>query len=623
MDFFARQRQVRRMSARLVFLFVFAVIGIILTVDVAAITLFRGWDDPASVAGIALTATIGTGLAIGLATAFRTLGLRGGGGRVAVEMGGMLVPRDTTDPLLRRLNNVVEEIAIASGVSVPAVYVLPSEDAINAFAAGWSPSDAAVAVTDGALRKLNRDELQGVIAHEFSHVVNGDMRLNIRLIGLLFGILFLTVIGRMLLYTRGGKNNPLPLFGLALVVAGFAGVFAGRLIQASVSRQREYLADASAVQFTRQTAGIAGALKKIAGLPTGSALRSPRTEEVGHLLFGSGQRFSALFATHPPLLDRIKVLEPSFDPGQLDALAHGWHRQPPDGLREDVALGLAPAAPVQRGQTRIEPAAIVERIAAPTDSAFAQAAALLEEMPDSTVEQARDPRAVVPLLLGLLLAENPQAREAQLAVIAQRHSPSLAQAAQAASVAGLAPHLRLPLAQLAFPTVRQMPQSDQESAVRAVFDLIHADGRVTAFEYCLSRLLLGEVQDALHPRSQWRVAQRSLADTAAFAVTLLAVLAQAGAPTPSEAADAFAAGVELILPGRQVPYAPPARGVVELEAVWPALDALAPEDKSVLVRAVVTVIGADRLITISEAELLRTVCALLHCPLPPLPMVTA
>jgi Zn-dependent protease with chaperone function len=622
MDFFARQRQVRRMSARLVLLFVFAVIGIILTINVAAITIFRAWGDPASLTGIAMTATIGTGLAIGLATAFRTLGLRGGGGRVALEMGGVLVPRDTTDPQLRRLNNVVEEIAIASGVSVPAIYVLPNEDAINAFAAGWSPSDAAVAVTAGTLRRLNRDELQGVIAHEFSHVVNGDMRLNIRLIGLLFGILFLTVIGRILLYTRGGKNNPLPLLGLALVVSGFAGVFAGRLIQASVSRQREYLADASAVQFTRQTAGISGALKKIAGLPSGSQLRSPRTEEVEHLLFGSGQKFSALFATHPPLLDRIKVLEPSFDPGQLDALARDWSRQPPDGLREDAALGLAAPVPAQRGRTRVEPQAIVEQVAAPTGAAFAQAAALLEEIPDSTMELARNSLTVVPLLLGLLLAEDPQARDVQLSVLAQKHGAALAKAAQeqGSHLSGLGHHLRLPLAQVAFPAVRQMPQSEQEAAVRAVFDLIHADGRISAFEYCLSRLLLSEVQDALHPRSQWRVAQRSLTETAPFALTLLAILAQAGAKTPQEAETAFAAGVELILPGRQVPYAPPAGGVVELESVWSALDALAPQDKSLLVQAVVTVISADRMVTISEAELLRTVCALLHCPLPPLPI---
>jgi Zn-dependent protease with chaperone function len=622
MDFFARQRQVRRLSARLVFLFLFAVIGIILTVDVAAITVFRGWGNSANVAGIALTATIGTGLAIGLATAFRTLSLRGGGGRVAVEMGGVLVPRDTTDPRLRRLNNVVEEIAIASGVSVPAVYVLPGEDAINAFAAGWSPSDAAVAVTEGALRKLNRDELQGVIAHEFSHVVNGDMRLNIRLIGLLFGILFLTVIGRILLYTRGGKNNPLPLFGLALVVSGFAGVFAGRLIQASVSRQREYLADASAVQFTRQTAGISGALKKIAGLPTGSQLRSPRTEEVGHMLFGPGQKFTALFATHPPLLDRIKVLEPDFEPGRLDTLSRGWSQRPPDGLQEDAALGLAPTAPAQRDRTRVEPAAVVERIAAPNGAAFAQAAALLEEIPNSTLELARSTRTVVPLLLGLLLAEDPAAREAQLGVLAQRHGAPLAQAVQeqATHLNGLGHHLRLPLAQVAFPAVRQMPQSEQENAVRAVFDLIHADDRVTAFEYCLSRLLLSEVQDSLHPRSQWRIAQRHLPDTMPFALTLLAVLAQAGASTSDEAATAFRAGTARILPDRDVPYAPPARGVVELESVWSALDALAPEDKSVLVQAVVGVIGADKLITISEAELLRTVCALLHCPLPPLPV---
>ncbi|NUS54437.1 MAG: M48 family metalloprotease, partial [Streptomycetaceae bacterium] len=196
MDFFARQQRVRRMSARLVLLFVAAVIGIVLVVDIVAVAAFRAYKDPVQLAGTAVTVSVLTALAIALASLFRTASLRGGGGKVALELGGVLVPQDTTDPQLRRLRNVVEEIAIASGVAVPEVYLLPNEQGINAFAAGWSPSDAAVAVTRGSLERLNRDELQGVIAHEFSHVVNGDMRLNIRLMGLLFGILFLTVVGR-------------------------------------------------------------------------------------------------------------------------------------------------------------------------------------------------------------------------------------------------------------------------------------------------------------------------------------------------------------------------------------------------------------------------------------------
>jgi Zn-dependent protease with chaperone function len=633
MDFFGRQQQVRRMSGRLVLLFVIAVIGIIITVDLAVITAFGAWDDPATLAGLAITASLVTGVSIGLASLFRTASLRGGGGKVAIELGGMLVPQDTRDPQLRRLRNVVEEIAIASGVPVPEVYVLPHEQGINAFAAGWSPTDAAVAVTQGSLDRLNRDELQGVIAHEFSHVLNGDMRLNIRLIGLLFGILFLTVMGRTLLNVGiiggGGRSrdgeksggNPLPLIGIAMVFAGLIGVFAGRVIQASVSRQREYLADASAVQFTRQTSGLAGALKKIAGLPAGSKIGNPREEEVGHMLFGSGRGLSGLFATHPPLADRIKVLEPSFDPAELDRLAQQWAQQPPNGLREDAAMGLAPAAPAAPApstQAQVRPSEVVTHIAAPTNASYHRAGVILDEIPDGVLARARDLNTVAPLVLGLLMAENPDARAAQHQTLVATLSPRTADAAlaEATELEALAPEHRLPLAEVAFPALRQLATADQQAFLPAVFALIHADGRITVFEYCLSRLLLEQLQESMQPKSQWRQPQRTLATATDAVLILLAVLAQAGAVSRARAVMAFDAGVAQVLPGRQAEYVPPPRGVVELESVWAALNELIPEDKSLLVQAIVAVIGADGTVTVAEGELLRTVCSLLHCPLP-------
>jgi Zn-dependent protease with chaperone function len=223
------------------------------------------------------------------------------------------VPNDTGDFACRRLRNVIEELAIAAGVPVPQVFVLEEEAGINAFAAGYAPADAAITVTRGALDKLTREELQGVIGHEFSHVLNGDMRLNIRLVGVVFGILVVSVIGRKIAENvRGRDSSGVVLFGLVLAAAGYVGVVFGRIIKASISRQREFLADASAVQFTRQTEGIAGALKKIGALAEGSALDSGGKEEVAHMLFGDGVGYSALFATHPPLLDRIRRLDPSF-----------------------------------------------------------------------------------------------------------------------------------------------------------------------------------------------------------------------------------------------------------------------------------------------------------------------
>ncbi|WP_019819202.1 M48 family metallopeptidase, partial [Saccharomonospora saliphila] len=350
MNFFERQQAVRTVSARLVWLFAAAVLGIVAVVDLAAWLAFGLSDAPTSTAvGTLVTVSVVAVALIGVTSLVRTMLLRRGGGqRVAESLGGVRVADDTRDPRLRRLRNVVEEIAIASGTPVPDLYVLPHEPGINAFAAGWSPANAAVAVTRGTLERLNRAELQGVIAHEFSHVVNGDMRLNIRLIGVLAGIVGLAVVGRVLLGSgraggrsdRGNSAAPLMLVGLAALIAGWIGVLAGRLIKAAVSRQREYLADASAVQYTRQTEGLAGALKKIGGLPAGSTVRSGKVDDVSHMLFGEGRKLSSWMATHPPLPERIRRLDPAFDPAELDRLRRRWADQPPSGLAEDEALGL-------------------------------------------------------------------------------------------------------------------------------------------------------------------------------------------------------------------------------------------------------------------------------------------
>ena len=296
------------------FLFGLAVVAIVAAVDVVALAAF-GTRDASSAAVALVLGTVATLAVIGCASLFRIASLRTRGSAVAHQFGATPVPEDTTDFNLRRLRNVVEEIAIASGVPVPQIYVLDDESAINAFAAGYAPSDAAIAVTRGALTRLNRDELQGVIAHEFSHVLNGDMRLNIRLMGLLFGILVLSLIGRRILmhgrFSRSKDAAPVMLIAIGLVVIGYVGMFFGRLIKAGLSRQRELLADSSAVQFTRQTRGLAGALKKLAGLPEGSKLGNSDAEEVSHMLFGQGLRLSSMMATHPPLIERITLCKVS------------------------------------------------------------------------------------------------------------------------------------------------------------------------------------------------------------------------------------------------------------------------------------------------------------------------
>src|SRR5262245_42358863 len=312
---------------------------------------------------------------IGCAMLFKTSQLRSGGGTVARLLGGKPVPLDPTDPRERQLRNVVEEMAIASGIPVPEIYVLDGEPGINAFAAGWSTTDAAVAVTRGCLESLDRDELQGVIAHEFSHVFHGDMRLNIRLMGVLFGIVCLATIGRILVRAmpRGGSGRGkggaagIAMFGLALIVIGSLGVLFSRLIQAAVSRQREFLADASAVQYTRNPRGIGMALAKIGGLASGlgARLQTPHAEEASHMLFADGMRrfFGGGFATHPPIEQRVERVLPGFQrmlasSGSMEAAVAATPPPP-------VVVGVPQKQPAARAVSGIASATLVQSIGAP------------------------------------------------------------------------------------------------------------------------------------------------------------------------------------------------------------------------------------------------------------------
>src|SRR5215469_10154991 len=338
-NFFQQQDSARRKTFELVVYFVLAIL--ILIALVYGLLLWLGIDSAGAPVSwwqpeLLLLAAAGVGLVVGGASVFKVAQLASGGQAVALMMGCKEVPGTTTDPRQKRLLNVVEEMALAAGVPVPPVYVL-EEPGINAFAAGYAPGDAVVAVSQGCLNYLTRDELQGVVAHEFSHILNGDMRLNIRLIGLIFGIMALSIIGRILMFTSGGRSSGrgdsrggLMLLGLGVFVLGLVGAFFGRLIMAAVSRQREYLADASAVQFTRNPDGIGGALKKIGGLAEGSRIDNPQAAEAGHMFFANafaGEGFAGLLATHPPLADRIRAIDPQFDGQYPEVRPVGFDRE--------------------------------------------------------------------------------------------------------------------------------------------------------------------------------------------------------------------------------------------------------------------------------------------------------
>jgi len=328
MDFFEHQVKARKNTKVLVVYFVIAILCIIAAVYIASLLIFFGANDQRQQPGappaelllwdpkLFLYSVLGTLGVVIVGSLYKTVALaKSGGGAVAESLGGRLISPNTNQPDERKLRNVIEEMALAAGVPIPKIYVLDEEQGINAFAAGHTPGDSAIGVTRGCMTLLKRDELQGVIGHEFSHILNGDMRLNLRVMGVIFGLLCLAVIGRVLIYSRGGGRGkaPLMMLGLALIVIGAIGVFFGRLIQAALSRQREFLADASAVQFTRNPAGLSGALQKIG--TAGSQVRSAHAAEASHMFFGNGmgKPFLGALATHPPLDARIRAIDPNWD----------------------------------------------------------------------------------------------------------------------------------------------------------------------------------------------------------------------------------------------------------------------------------------------------------------------
>ena len=457
MDFFEAQARAKKSTSRLVALFALAVLGTVLGGYGAAVFALRQThdDNPRRSSRSAQRSTLNAPLpswwqpqlflgvssltlaVVGLASLYKWSEFSAGGSAVAESVGGRRVDPHTTDTIERRLLNVVEEMAIASGVPVPAVYIMDEEPAINAFAAGLTTSDAVVAVTRGTLEKLSREELQGVVGHEFSHILNGDMRLNMRLTALVFGILFLGLAGRGILWTlrfqslggsrdREGKNSggmliAIGFVGLALLILGYVGYFFGRLIQAAVSRQREYLADASAVQFTRNPGGLSGALKKIGGFTLGSSIQSNQSGAIGHFFFAQGFRshFGGLWATHPPLDERIRAIDPQFD-GQMSA--------PPevvDFARDSfVTAGLAPAQPSRTSHLAHPPAtpaaAAIAAVGTLTSDQISNAQLLLDSTPARLRAATQTPAEAQVLLYGLLLDEDPATRARQRSLVASR-----------------------------------------------------------------------------------------------------------------------------------------------------------------------------------------------------------
>jgi Zn-dependent protease with chaperone function/uncharacterized tellurite resistance protein B-like protein len=626
MDFFERQENARKRTGLLVLFFGLAVIGIIVVLDVIfSLILGIPWNDPELMMWIAggVIAMVTIGSLVKMAE------LSHGGRVVAAMLGGEQVNPHTTDPDERRLVNVVEEMSIASGVPVPEIFVLP-DPAINAFAAGHGPGDTAIGITRGAIERLTRDELQGVIAHEFSHILHGDMKLNIRLMGLLNGILFIAFLGGILLRItfympsdggsrssggdrKGGGGVVMALLaaGVALYLVGWIGVFFGNLIKAAVSRQREFLADASAVQYTRNPQGIAGALYKI-GKFTGR-LTSPRADEASHMYFGNGvsDNFLNLFATHPPLPERIAAISPDFDPSTVDTTPPEKQERVSQTSRSTPpplpVFGAVPAGGIFLGQDAAPPVGF--------------AAALLAALPEFSQSAVREIQSAMALCYSLLLDADDDRRTKQMEateIPVSIREEMVRFFKKRGEISGPG---RIALIDLAIPTLRNLSHEQYADFRQNIIRLVESDEQIDLFEFVLQKILIRHLDLYFSKSTGTAIKFRSLVPILPDVGVLLTALAIVGSPDPLKRKEAFDAGV------RELLFKPSSHNLelgeaTDLTAIDAALDRLAqttPEIKRTVLKACAQAVAEDGMVADYEYEVLRAVADSLDCPMPPLP----
>ena len=664
MDFFERQHKAKKKTGVLVFLFGVAVLLISLLnfLIIAAVIPFvdEGRNFSLQDPMLAMYVVLGTFVVISLAGLYRKSQLSDGGSSIASMMGGRLVNMASTDPDEQKLMNVVEEMAIASSVPMPEVFVMNEEKAINAFAAGYTVDDAVIGVTDGCMRRLSRDELQGVIAHEFSHILNQDMRLNLRLVAVVFGLFVLSQLGRLMIQIgfnssgrrsssnrdEGGGGAVIGIAGLGIMAAGGLGILMGNLIKSAVSRQREYLADSSAVQFTRNPEGLAGALKKIGAMATGSRLLTPHAEEASHMFFGNGMSESwfSFAATHPPLLDRILLLEPSFA-GDFSEVKFEERRSPtakPDskarrtqsgipipGMGDalgqalpPVIMGLAAAGQVQVGSA----AAVADSIGNPTQQHIDFAAALLASLPEAVRTAAHDMHDACALVFALLLdPKDGPVQKKQLGQVDKLFGEQMAKATLklSADVASLDPRAKLPVADLAVGSLRRMAKDQFERFNKLLESLAAADEKIDLFEFSLSKLVIRHLAPHFVKQQKNPARYYSLKKLSHECSVLISSLACTAGSNDETIQTAYDAGASHLDATRLTQLPDVDCGLQELDQALVTLDGVSINLKRKLIEAAAATVSADGYLQIQEAELLRAISDSLGCPMPPLAIALA
>ena len=579
----------------------------------------------------------GTVLLVAVGSAYKALDLWGGGPVVAEHLGGRRLNSDTTVPTERQLLNVVEEMAIASGMATPPVYLLEDEDGINAFAVGYELEDAVIGVTRGMADRVSRDELQGVVAHEFSHILNGDMRLNLRLIALLHGIMVVALVGqfifRVVSYSginrRGSQDDaPLPLvamgalgLGARLVAIGFLGMFFGSMIKAAVGRQREFLADASAVQFTGNSLGIAGALKKIGGFVRGAVVKSPNAPEVSHMFFGHATSgLTSMSATHPPLSERIVRLDPAWDGVFVEShLPPRSERLQRPASPESVAAVAQVASPKTGQSLRLA----VADIGRPSPMHLLYAAQSVEQIPDALIRAAHETYSARALVYALLIDRQRTYRDRQLDHLSRHADVGVLEETERLilPVARLAAVARLPLVEMVMPALGTLTPTQYDAFRQNVGVLIVADEQLGLFEWTVQRIVTRHLDAQYGRAAPARVRYRTLEPVGRQCALVLSMLAWVGHASETAAGRAFTDGWDLLgLPSARL-LSVEQCDFAHLDGALSDLGGLAPIATRTRLQTSAACVESDATVSLNESELLRAVAAPLGSPMPPLVVV--
>ena len=636
MDFFREQDIARRNARLLTVLFVVAVFLLLAVINLflafaltATDTLENGYPTTIEFSRLDLRLTLLVSIAIivviGAVVLYNWVRFSQGGRSVAEALGARPAASNTENPQERRAQNIVQEIALAANMPVPPLYILDEEPGINAFAAGISPGDAVVAITQGAMDHLTRDELQGVIGHEFSHILNGDMRLSIRLMAMLRGITFIGDLGaifsrsaishRSRRRSNNSNNNTmgLLLIGLMLYLVGLLGGLMAGLIKSAISQQKEYLADASSVQFTRNPHGISDALKVIGGYTPGTLVHSARAEEMSHLFFGQVKhRLWLMFATHPPLEERIRRVDPQWD----GAFITRPTKRPASESADDTETGIAQA---QRSLAAALPLALEATGVndTPTSSEATEAQypyALAAEV----IEDAREPLGAMSLLLALLWHE--ASPKNQRAAVREANIKGLETLVvhRGSELQNLEPELRLPLIELCLPTLKTLSAPQYKTFKGLLINFVKADGKIELFEWCLYQLVRHYLDPHFVKRSSrpQHAELKSVSESLAIALGTLALLGHGDTET------SFQSGVHVL----ELPLTLPANNALGVQQFGKAIEQLAncyPLLKVTILKALASVAEQDGHISPRELTLIKAIGAVMDCPLPHTALQTA